>query len=67
MARKIKRFFVFLFFSIFFSPMSGKMGSQIPQKGEQIRSSFGVNSAWAKGACCDKGICTRDDGSHYCC
>ena len=67
MTRKIKRFFVFLFLSLFFSFLSGRFGSPVLQRGKQIRSGIGLNTAWAKGACCSKGICTSDDGTPYCC
>ena len=46
MARKIKRFFVFLFFSLFFSLLSGRI--ERSSKNEENRKSF--NSAEAK--CC---------------
>ena len=46
MARKIKRFFVFLFFSLFFSLLSGRIDRA--GKGEESKKS--LNSAAAK--CC---------------
>ena len=67
MAKKIKRFFVFLFFSFFFALLSGRIGGNSLQKVRQMKSGIGINTAWAKGACCEKGICTHDDGKPYCC
>ena len=67
MAKRIKRFFVFLCFSLFFSLISGKIGGQVSQKGKQIKSGIGINTAWAKGVCCAKGVCESPDGGHYCC
>ena len=70
MAKRIKRFFVFLLFSLFFSLLSGKGTSVNGQKGHQQVSSSGeggLNSAMAAGACCSNGICHKEDGSSYCC
>ena len=66
MARRIKRFFVFLFFSLFFSLLSGRINTPVPQRGKQVKPSLGLNSASAAGACCEKGICSDDKGN-YCC
>ena len=58
MARRIKRFFVFLFFSLFFSMTSGKVSQ--PSQGEKkdrkvsTQNSFSINSAQA-GWCCSRG------------
>jgi len=69
MAKRIKRFFVFLCFSLFFSLLSGKGTTLNSQKGRQQVSSAagGLNSAMAAGACCANGICQDDEGKNYCC
>ena len=64
MARKIKRFFVFLFFSLIFSMLSGRFGAPVTSKGKQIKSGIGINTALA-GACCAK-IC-GESPNRYCC
>ena len=72
MAKRIKRFFVFLFFSMFFSMLSGRINTQVSQKGktQNLTNSFG--NAWAAGACCKDKICDKVDENknvigHYCC
>ena len=75
MARRIKRFFVFLFFSLFFSLLSGKGENQ---RGDSNPVSKGWNTAEAKccpekksvavckNVCCSQPCKTKDDGSVYC-
>ena len=67
MARRIKRFFVFLLFSLCFSLVSG--GVSVPDKktgngskDEARNKSFALNSAEA-GICCPPGF---DPSSPYC-
>jgi len=72
MAKRIKRFFVFLFFSIFFSLLSGRIDSGISQKGKQPKIGNGLGDAWAAGTCCQNNICNKVDENgnvtgHYCC
>ena len=65
MAKKIKRFFMFLLFSIFFSLLSGRINQSVNQKGSSGDSKQkGWNSAEAE--CCMGGVGTRPDGSQYC-
>ena len=66
MARKIKRFFVFLFLSLFFSIFSGRLKVSVLPRGKQIKSATAVKMAWA-GQCCPKKICTAANGTDYCC
>ena len=65
MARKIKRFFVFLFFSLFFSLLSGRITTPTSQKGKEVKSSACGNTAMAA-ACCPNGVCESEEGP-YCC
>ena len=67
MAKRIKRFFVFLFFSLFFSLLSGRVTTETSQKGSKVSplSNRGLNSALA-GQCCLNGIC-KDGDRNYCC
>ena len=66
MAKKIKRFFVFLLFTMFFSLLSGRINQSVNQKGSSGDSKQkGWNSAEA-GACCMSGICDGETGP-YCC
>ena len=67
MTKRIKKFFVFLFFSLFFSLLSGKTSGVSNQKGETVS---GINKGWnsaSAGVCCPNEICEDEDGKHYCC
>ena len=66
MSRKIKRFCVFLLFSLFCSLLSGRV-SHLGSSKSCIKkeNAKGWNSAWAA-RCCEKGICEGPDG-RYCC
>lgn len=50
MAKRIKRFFVFLFFSLFFSMNSGKESQQTQSSATKMKNTvgFSFNSAFAK-------------------
>ncbi|MBR6411690.1 MAG: hypothetical protein IKS41_00830 [Alphaproteobacteria bacterium] len=71
MARKIKRFFVFLFFSLFFSLLSGRINTSVSPKGKQVKAGNGLswNSAQAAKQCSPKTkSCTNaTTGEPYCC
>ena len=67
MARKIKRFFVFLLFSLFFSLMSGKVSTNQSQKGSKVSPGEKGWNAASAGQCCENSICYKDDGKPYCC
>ena len=61
MAKKIKRFIVFLFFSLFFSLLSGKING-----GKKVDKTASWNSA-AAGQCCPEGVGKTEDGAKCCC
>ncbi len=68
MARKLKRFFLFVFFSFFFTLLSGRSGPirNSSEKGTGVSSdNKGWNSAQAE--CCMNGVCVDEYGNQYCC
>ena len=69
MAKKIKRFFVFLFFSLFFSLLSGRINTSVSPKGKQIKGNNGLlwNSALAAKQCNGKTKSCVGPNGPYCC
>ena len=69
MAKRIKRFFVFLFFSLFFSLLSGKVNAPSDKKtGIKSSNSLSWNSAEAAKQCSPKTkSCQDESGNMYCC
>ena len=67
MAKKIKRFFVFLFFSLFFSLLSGQV-EKPASMGRQVKEAKGMrlNSAEAAQCCETMPPCEGPNGP-YCC
>lgn len=68
MARKLKRFFVLVFFSFFSTLLSGRSGP-IHHNSEKDTGVSSDNKGWnsAQAACCMNGVCTDEDGQQYCC
>ena len=69
MAKKIKRFFVFLFFSLFFSLLSGKVNTPTDKKSTvKSNDNLSWNSAEAAKQCSPKTKSCQDEfGNMYCC
>jgi len=61
MAKKIKKILVFLFLSLFFSLLSGKV-----ERRGVLKTNRGWNSA-AAGFCCTTGVGTSIGGGRCCC
>ena len=68
MARKLKRFFVLMFFSFFVTLLSGRSGP-IHNRSEKGTGVSSDNKGWnsAQAECCMNGVCTAENGKNYCC
>ena len=65
MAKQIKRFFVFLAFSLFFALLSGRLENGGTGKGKTVvKGAKSLNSAMAA-MCCENGIGENEKG-RYC-